>query len=151
VTVAPPAPSYIAIYELTRGRSLARISPVTVDPVDTLLLPAPITPPAPGRTALGPRLAVTNPSGAEHPLGEVGTWGAGRVTWTRPSEARGRAGGPDRPFWFIIWLAHPVTPAMDSVAAALELPCCTDASGLAAQVGAAFGLPSEQVRVVAPR
>lgn len=151
VTLALPSPSYIAIYELNPGRPLERISPVALEPVDTLILPKPVTASQPGRSALEPHLAVTSPSGAELPLGEAEAWRTARVTWTRPSLPGRRIGSEDRPLWFILWLSRPVTPAMDSVAAALELACCTNASGLAAQVGTAFGLASEQVRVVAPR
>jgi hypothetical protein len=138
--------SHIAVYEWWAGGSLERISPLRQDPVDSLRLPTPnALPTASGRAGLEPRVVVTTPSGWEQPLGPAQAWSTARVLWVPQVQGPGRSHTARSPLWFVVSLPEPLTPALDSAAKALDLPCCMNASALVGKIAAAFGLPPARV------
>jgi hypothetical protein len=140
--------AHIAVYEWWPGGVLERISPLRQDSMDSLTLPTPnALPPASGRAGLEPRVVVTTASGWVQPLGPAEAWSTARVLWLPQADGAGRPHTPRAPVWFVVSLPGRLTPALDSAAQALDLPCCMNVS---AKFAAALGVPPGRVWALSP-
>lgn len=149
VRVELAVPAQIAVYEMTPGAPLIRISPDTSLPVDHLELTRPFgLSRVPQMDFAIPTIRVSSWGGYATLLGETtGRWDRAVVSWEeRPTAVV----VPDRPrtIWLFAWLDEPLTPAVDSLATAIRGRPIFRAVDAAQELSQVLGIPQKRIRLL---